>query len=1087
MVIRASAGAGKTFALSNRYLKLLRHGADPATILATTFTRKAAGEILGRVLTRLTEAALSEANAAKLAEELRDPSLELATVRVMLGRVCRSMHRVSVSTIDSFFHRMVGCYRFELGLPRSPRLVEAGSPIARQVRLDAIAEMLADDDPHVLIDLLRRLHHDQAKRRITDAIDDIVTDLYDIYRQTERRAWRAIPAPEGSLDRVALAAAIETLRESDDLVASQKSWAKAWSGDVTRAMARDWPAFVSAGLARCVAEGRETFGNTKKPLPASLCDVYRPLVEHARAELLAQIVRQTEATGDLLERFDAHYTRLRREQRILLYDDLPWNLSKALPAFGDPDSPGMDELYFRLDASVRHLLLDEFQDTSPTQWSILRPFGEEIVSGDSEAVPAEDDWEGEAPAEPRIHLGLRLGGSLALPNDRSPHPNPLSEGAGIIPRSFFCVGDVKQAIYGWRGGCAAVFDSVMTDLHLPPEAEHTLSKSWRSSQVVLDAVNRVFTGIEQSPPLAEISESVAIWAGGFKEHAAHHREYPGYVELVASPMVDVDESTAERDDEDGSSDTDGPHLHFVADRVAELADAHPSRTIGVLVSRNKTAATLLRLLRDRGVHASGEGGRPATDDPAVLALLSALLLADHPAHSAAAFAVSHTPLADLLGFNQGINPVVAGRAIRRALIDRGYAAVLTDWARHLAPHCNRRGVERMMQVIAVAEAYEPASSLRPRDFVEVVARTPVTDRAAAPVRVMTTHKAKGLEFDLAVLAELSPLIGRVSGTALWSLRRRETEPPLAVFRSVKAAALSALPEEVAEPIVQARDQERARRVTDDLSALYVAMTRARYALHLIVEPLRRTKSGLSSRGLNNCCPASVLRHAMADIDEPVMDGVLYTDGDSDWDALLPVREGESLVSSISGERERTQAPRFGDATNRRSWVSVSPSRLATGGMAHVDDLLGLSSTVGRQRGRVVHDAFERVTYIDEVDRDLLPGEVVAMLDHPVVREALTRRHSEETLWREHSFAARVDGRMLTGRFDRVVIETDDAGRPIRARLIDFKTDRYSDEVVEHYRPQMEAYRRALAALLHLDEADIEATLLFVADGIAAVV
>ena len=1066
MVIRASAGAGKTFALSNRYLKLLRRGADPATILATTFTRKAAGEILGRVLTRLTHAALSEANAAKLAGELRDESIDLPTLREMLGRVCRSMHRVSVSTIDSFFHRMVGCYRFELGLPRQPRLVEAGSPIARQVRLDAIAAMLADDDPHVLIDLLRRLHHDEAKRRITDALDDIVTDLYGIYRQTEPRAWWAIPLPTGSLDRVELAGAIEALRDASDLVEAQKSWAKAWGADLQRAAAHDWPAFIATGLARVVADGGESY-RSKKPLPRALLDLYRPLVDHARAEILAQIVRQTEATGDLLERFDAHYTRLRREQRILLYDDLPWNLSKALPEFGDPDSPGMDELYFRLDASVRHLLLDEFQDTSPTQWSILRPFGEEIVAGDPEASTEE------------------------------------GEATGAIARSFFCVGDVKQAIYGWRGGCAAVFEAVMNDLHLPPEAEHTMSKSWRSSQVVLDAVNRVFTGIAESLPLAEIHEPVAAWARGFEPHTAHHLDYPGYVELVASPVDDCADATGVRDDEDAAADADGMHLHFVADRIAELADAHPARTIGVLVGRNRTAATLLRLLRDRGVQASGEGGRPATDDPAVITMLSALLLADHPAHSAAAFAVTHTPLADHLKLSEA-GPAWVGREVRRDLIDRGYAAVLADWARYLAPHCNRRSIERMTQVVALAEQYEPAASLRPRDFVEVVVRTPVTDRAAAPVRVMTTHKAKGLEFDIAVLPELGALIGRLAGTAVWSLRRNETEPPLAVFRSVKSAALDALPGEVATPIVAARDQERARRVTDDLSALYVAMTRPRHALHLIVEPLRQTKRGLSSRGLTNCCPASVLRQALADTDDPLRDGVLYTDGDPGWDDMPPLPPGEGRGEGSAGqsasidlsvveksphpnplpEGEGGKAPVFRQMAGGRSWLSVSPSRLAKGGAVRLDDLLGLSPTAGRERGREVHDAFERIAYADEADRAGLPDDVAAMLDQPAVRDALTRRHPQETLWRERPFAARVDGQMLTGRFDRVVIEPDTDGRPARARLIDFKTDTHSTEAVEHYRPQMDAYRRALAALLSLDENAIEATLLFVGDGVA---
>ena len=68
--LAASAGTGKTFALSSRYLALLAAGAEPASIVALTFTRKAAGEILSRILTRLAAAAASPAGFAELAERL---------------------------------------------------------------------------------------------------------------------------------------------------------------------------------------------------------------------------------------------------------------------------------------------------------------------------------------------------------------------------------------------------------------------------------------------------------------------------------------------------------------------------------------------------------------------------------------------------------------------------------------------------------------------------------------------------------------------------------------------------------------------------------------------------------------------------------------------------------------------------------------------------------------------------------------------------------------------------------------------------------------------------------------------------------
>ena len=76
-VIRASAGSGKTFQLTNRYLGLLLDGVPPEKILAVTFTRKAAGEILDRILLRLAEAA---ANDAKLNETLNAfPNAKVAT------------------------------------------------------------------------------------------------------------------------------------------------------------------------------------------------------------------------------------------------------------------------------------------------------------------------------------------------------------------------------------------------------------------------------------------------------------------------------------------------------------------------------------------------------------------------------------------------------------------------------------------------------------------------------------------------------------------------------------------------------------------------------------------------------------------------------------------------------------------------------------------------------------------------------------------------------------------------------------------------------------------------------------------------
>ena len=116
-LIRASAGTGKTFQLSNRYLGLMQAGAMPDQILATTFTRKAAGEILDRVVVRLAEAALNEPARRELAKWLSSPSLSQDRCHQLLQVLIRQLHRLKICTLDSFFAQLAGSFSLELGLP----------------------------------------------------------------------------------------------------------------------------------------------------------------------------------------------------------------------------------------------------------------------------------------------------------------------------------------------------------------------------------------------------------------------------------------------------------------------------------------------------------------------------------------------------------------------------------------------------------------------------------------------------------------------------------------------------------------------------------------------------------------------------------------------------------------------------------------------------------------------------------------------------------------------------------------------------------------------------------------------------------
>jgi ATP-dependent exoDNAse (exonuclease V) beta subunit len=107
-IIRASAGSGKTFQLTNRYLALLYQGVAPEKILAVTFTRKAAGEIFDRIVLRLADAAGDSAKRAELAAAINASDLTAERCQELLLGVTRTLHRLRIGTLDSFFSKVAG-------------------------------------------------------------------------------------------------------------------------------------------------------------------------------------------------------------------------------------------------------------------------------------------------------------------------------------------------------------------------------------------------------------------------------------------------------------------------------------------------------------------------------------------------------------------------------------------------------------------------------------------------------------------------------------------------------------------------------------------------------------------------------------------------------------------------------------------------------------------------------------------------------------------------------------------------------------------------------------------------------------------
>lgn len=1023
-LIHASAGTGKTYQLSGRYLELLFAAVEPRAILATTFTRKAAGEIQDRVLLRLAEATRDPEKLAELGRQV-GRALTRGEVEALLARLTRRLAEMRVRTLDAFFVHLARLFALELGLPGEWSIADDAEE--KHLQREAIARTLASTPTDELLVLLRGLQRADASRSVERTLLAEVEQGRNAYLESHADAWRRVQAPAGAPARE-LAAALERLRANPLPLTKAKTprthWRNAQRNLVAAVEGEDWRGFMELTLVKRVVEGKDEFDH--ETITADWREPLEVLLRQATHALVQEVVRYNAAARAWLERFEQRFDAVKSEERVYRFEDLP----KALHPRDEDQLGALEALWYRLDGRLDHLLLDEFQDTAPVQWRILARLAEEI----------------------------------------------LADGTGR--RSFFCVGDLKQSIYGFR----EAEPRLLATLHArhPVLAPEPLARSYRSSQVVLDTVDRVFAEIGANAAFRreEHRQAAQAFQADYGPHEAA-KDLPGAAWLLEAPPGEEDE------------DALGTTLRLAAQRARALHDEARGATIGILLRRNEPIARMIFLLRDVGLRASGEGGNPLTDSAAVLHCLSLLHLADHPGDSAAAFHVASSPLGPVVGLAPADYPRARGpaaEAVRQRLAREGYGAFAASLLPAVDAGYGAWDRRRFRQLVDLAHAHDERADLRPGRFVERVRLTRVEDPAAAQVQVMTVHSAKGLEFDAVILPELN-------GSFLPQRSEILTDrpDPAGLITAVSRAPSEEVckMEATLEELWSARER---RELREALCLFYVAMTRARYRLEMIVQ--HRKKPGELANNF-----AGVLCAALGAYG-PARDGLLWAHEKSRSPWFAP-RAARAEVDERREPRPAPFRPSRGAPLAQRS-----PSAREGDGLRRAHELLRAPRSAARLAGDLVHRWLSRIEWLDDprasdvellaLGRELTSDEDVlgaaltdlrAFLGQPVTRATLTlgtAPRAERTVWRERPFSIVLDEpdgtrALWSGAFDRVVLH----GRPgawTRAELVDFKTDQVTEaELAERaafYRPQLESYARVLAARTGLAPEAIEARLLF---------
>jgi ATP-dependent helicase/nuclease subunit A len=1042
LIIRASAGTGKTYQLSNRFLSLLARGAKADRILATTFTRKAAGEILDRVMSRLADAVFDDAKRRDLQRSLQVDSLSSDQCFELLQRLLQNLHRLRICTMDSFFAQVARGLSLELQLSPTWGILDDWQETAfRDQALDVLLQGDSTSQLHALTHLLTK---GEARRGVADLLRRVVQDLHEIYQETAKSAWHGLRHPK-PLDDAAFDDAIRQLADSE----VAKGLVKVRDADRDRALTGDWEVFVKRGLAAKVLVGESKYRSAV--IPPEIAQLYGPLLEHAKAVLVGRVARQMEGSYRLLRRFDEAYRELTAQQAVLRFNDITNRLAELEDSRrGSPDA-AQSQLAFRLDGVVEHLLLDEFQDTSPAQWRALQALAERVVADSSGA------------------------------------------------NSFFCVGDVKQAIYGWRGGVAEIFDAVQDQL--PGVESSTLELSYRSSIPVIESVNRVFQRITEHTNLERHAGAVRKWSARFRPHSTTRSELPGYVCLTAAA------SPA------GTTEV-GPTLEAATQQIAELMPRLPTATFGVLVRTNYSVGKMIYLLRQRGIPASEEGGNPLTDSAAVNLILSLFRLADHPGDTVARFHVVHSPLGPAVNLMDHRDNAAASSLacqIRRRLSAEGYPAILLEYAEVLRAWGDGREQSRLEQLIELGYRFQPHATTRPDDFLRYVEQLRVADPTSANVRVMTIHQSKGLQFDVVVLPELDcELVGQPKSCVLH--RGNPTQPADLVCQYANSDVQQLLPQRFQRMFVEHSE----RMVAESLCLLYVALTRAVHSLYMIIPPSSPTEKKLPKKY------SGLLRASLIEGCAAAPGAVLYEAGDREWfrtqSGALETEPAESSDPQAAPLRINLPAQR----PRRRGRTRVTPSQLKGGHSVSMKDLLKSGGQEALQRGTLIHAFFECIHWLDEgrplneelqaaarrvapessPPADTVYREFEEMINEPKVSRVLSRdyyfdidgfrQQSDLSLdvRNEFPFAVVAGDQLVSGNIDRLVLIR--AGtKLVGADIVDFKTDglgrddEYLSEKVAFYRPQLDSYRQAVADMTGLELQRVTSRLLFVTAGVEA--
>ena len=1070
IAIAASAGSGKTFQLAHRYIQLLAGGVPPDRIIALTFSRKAAGEIFESIVRYLCEAISSPEHAQQMGRRIERTGSSQGDFLGLLRDLLDNSHRLHIGTLDSFIVGIVSTFPMELGISSDFQVLDNDGAEAREAREEILRTIF--DHHHVdrstqreFLQAFKQATFGQEEKGPERNLATIIGKYRNRYQilplrdlwGNENAVWL-----DGSPWLVSLADVNDAASELETSLLGDKlseSVMGRWHTFINAAVqfrpSSPWTRDIEYLFEKLIHRLNELRkGSASIPinriaceLSSRQCELALVLVSHVMKTELNTALNKTRGIYQILDQYEQFYDVMIHRRGKLTFDDAQYLLTEANRYSGGALLSRMSNedarLYidYRIDCKLDHWLLDEFQDTSSLQWEVLRNLADEILQ----------DVSGQ--------------------------------------RSFFYVGDVKQAIYGWRGGNAQLFGKILEQYsgHI---ALKPLSTSFRSCESVIDTVNAVFGDLpEDILPKNTIKE----WKKTWKDHKSQQGVVPkhGHVALLEPPC-----------NKEGAKPTARDRYQLVAHLLNEINPLARGLSVGILVRTNETGKRIVDFLRRTcsGMNIVHEGKATIKDNCVVSVFLSLLRLAAHPGDI---FAWRHLEMSPLCRYfaREQLSRDNLSLVLLREIQTFGFQAFIRNWdARLQGMHpLDDFGKSMLRNLVDAAGEFDESGNRDCDAFCRFVESYKVDELAAAnAVRVMTIHQSKGLGFDIVILPELHGrnLIG--GGKIDFVIARSlDTNQPLWGLEMPRRLVASAAP--VLSSQAQAYDEASC---FDELCVLYVALTRARQALYMITSFPGRTAQVVTTDAF--------LKLQLVGDPKPV-DGpriridrnefiCLYEAGERDWyKNVSAARKSTSKAEQLELTKDFCKQPSL-----RRRFAHVLPARMAR--VRQTGALFFDRNTYDSQDfGSAIHELFEKVMWADSADIEGVIGQwkrnssLAGDMKQRVIKQfrfalvcaevqrALSRPKGNIELWRERPFEIIVDDQWVSGVFDRVTIVRDKSNHPLTATIVDYKSDIVADPAMLHnaaklYRPQLTLYGKALSQILGIEPTQLRLKLLFTQSG-----